>query len=77
MIGRFYVEQELKRRGSTVILSTHRPAVLRIADKIMVLRDGTVQAFGPREKMLARDTGDKGSGNTAGADDSDLVEAAE
>ncbi|MAX00840.1 MAG: type I secretion system permease/ATPase [Sphingomonas sp.] len=69
--------QELKRRGSTVILSTHRPAVLRIADKIMVLRDGTVQAFGPREKMLARDTGDKGSGNTAGADDSDLVEAAE
>jgi len=32
---------------------THRTSVLRVSDKILLLRDGTAQAFGPRDEVLA------------------------
>lgn len=44
---------ELKRRGTTVVLITHRPSILGIADKILFLRDGQVQMFGPRDEVIA------------------------
>jgi ATP-binding cassette subfamily C exporter for protease/lipase len=43
---------EMKRRGSTVVLITHRTSVLRAVDKLMLLRDGQVQMFGPRDEVL-------------------------
>lgn len=43
---------EMKRRGSTVVLITHRTSVLRAVDKLMLLRDGQVQLFGPRDDVL-------------------------
>ena len=43
---------ELKRRGSTVVLITHRTSVLKSVDKLMLLRDGQVQMFGPRDEVL-------------------------
>jgi ATP-binding cassette subfamily C exporter for protease/lipase len=36
-----------------VIVMTHRTSVLAIADKILMLRDGLQQAFGPRDEVLA------------------------
>lgn len=42
----------LKQRGATVILITHRPAILMRMDKLLVLRDGTVARFGAREEVL-------------------------
>ena len=44
---------ELKSRGTTFVIMTHRTSVLAVADKMMVLRDGVMQAFGPRDEVLA------------------------
>jgi ATP-binding cassette subfamily C exporter for protease/lipase len=42
----------LKTAGSTVVLITHRPSVLAVADYILLLKDGTQQAFGLRDAVL-------------------------
>lgn len=44
---------ELKARGTTFVVMTHRTSVLAIADKMLVLREGVQQAFGPRDEVLA------------------------
>ncbi|WP_076072066.1 type I secretion system permease/ATPase [Sphingomonas montana] len=43
---------ELRKRGATVVLSTHRTGILQAVDKIMLLRDGTIQAFGQRDEFM-------------------------
>jgi ATP-binding cassette subfamily C exporter for protease/lipase len=43
----------LKARGTTFVIMTHRTSVLSVTDKILVLRDGQMQAFGPRDEVLA------------------------
>jgi ATP-binding cassette subfamily C exporter for protease/lipase len=42
-----------KQRGCTVVVMTHRAGVLAIADKVLLLREGQQQAFGPRDEVLA------------------------
>ncbi len=44
---------DCKRRGATVVVMSHRPSVLNVADKLLLLRDGQQQAFGPRDDVLA------------------------
>ncbi|TIS88140.1 MAG: type I secretion system permease/ATPase [Mesorhizobium sp.] len=44
---------ELKRRGSTVIIVSHRPSTLANVDKILLMRDGGVEAFGMRNEIVA------------------------
>jgi ATP-binding cassette subfamily C exporter for protease/lipase len=44
---------DLKARGATVVVITHRNSVLSVADRILLLRDGAQQAFGPRDEVLA------------------------
>lgn len=44
--------QELKRRGTTVILITHRTSIISVVDKLLLLVDGTVQLYGPRDQVL-------------------------
>ena len=43
---------QLKSRGTTFVVMTHRTSVLGLADKMLVLRDGTAQMFGPRDDVL-------------------------
>lgn len=45
--------RELKAKGKTVFLITHRPGAIAVADRLMVLRDGEIFADGPREAVLA------------------------
>jgi ATP-binding cassette, subfamily C, bacterial exporter for protease/lipase len=45
--------RQLKARGVTVFLVTHRTSALAIADRIMVLRDGEMTQDGPREVVLS------------------------
>ena len=45
--------RELKAKGRTVFLITHRPGVLEVADRLLILQDGRVQADGPRDAVLA------------------------
>lgn len=43
---------EMRNHGTTVILITHRPSVLAVVDKLLVLQDGTQKLFGPRDQVL-------------------------
>lgn len=44
----------LKKARVTTVVVAHRPSILATMDKILVLRGGTIEAFGPREEVLAR-----------------------
>jgi ATP-binding cassette subfamily C protein len=43
---------QVKARGATLVIVTHRPRLLTIADAVLLLRDGTQLAFGPPNKVL-------------------------
>ena len=43
----------LKARGAAVVVITHRTGVLAVADRLLLLRDGQMQACGPRDEVLA------------------------
>ncbi len=42
----------LKREGRTVVIITHKIALLNVADNILMLQEGTVGMFGPREELF-------------------------
>ncbi len=42
-----------KARGATVIAITHRTTLMPAADKLLVMNDGQVALFGPRDEVLA------------------------
>jgi ATP-binding cassette subfamily C exporter for protease/lipase len=44
--------QSLKARGVTVVVVTHRVNVLQFADLMLVLQEGAVRLFGPRDEVL-------------------------
>lgn len=41
-----------KRKGANVILISHRPGVLSVADRLVILQDGQLAASGPRDGVL-------------------------
>jgi ATP-binding cassette subfamily C protein len=43
-----------KQRGASVFIVAHRTGVLASTDKLVVLRDGAVEFFGPREEVVAK-----------------------
>jgi ABC-type protease/lipase transport system fused ATPase/permease subunit len=45
--------QQLKARGCTVIVITHRPQILASVDQVLALSQGQVKSFGPRDEVLA------------------------
>lgn len=47
----------LKEAGKTVVMVTHKTNALAQCDAIMVMQDGAVQAFGPRDEILAKIVG--------------------
>lgn len=44
----------LKRMGSTVVMVTHKSSVLSIVDNIMLMQDGQIAMYGPRQEIMAR-----------------------
>jgi PrtD family type I secretion system ABC transporter len=46
--------RELKARGVTVIVVGHRPSIVAQLDKLAVLKDGALEAFGPTPELLPR-----------------------
>jgi ATP-binding cassette subfamily C exporter for protease/lipase len=48
----FEAIRELRRQGRTLVLVTHRLPAPQIADRVLVLRDGAVAAYGPPATVL-------------------------
>ena len=46
--------RRLKEEGITTIVVVHHPSLLTNADKVLVLREGALDAFGPRDEILPR-----------------------
>ena len=44
---------EMKGRGTTFVVMTHRASVLGVANKLLMMRDGALQMFGPRDEVVA------------------------
>ena len=45
---------QLKQRGVTVVLISHRPSTIGVVDKILILNDGMVEMFGSRVEVMAK-----------------------
>ena len=43
-----------RERGAIVVVVAHRPIGIEAVDQLLVLRDGRMQAFGPKETVLAQ-----------------------
>lgn len=54
---------DLKERGATSIVIAHRPSVLSVVEKLLVLKDGKIEHFGPKEEVIPKVTRSV-SGNT-------------
>jgi ABC-type protease/lipase transport system fused ATPase/permease subunit len=48
---------QAKEAGTTIVIITHRPAIVLRCDKAMVLRDGALETFGPASEVLQRLSG--------------------
>ena len=57
--------RDLKQAGVTTIVIAHRPSLLAGVDKLLVLREGAVDMFGPRAEIMARVT--RGAPQVVGA----------
>jgi len=45
--------QGLKAQGKTVVLISHRPGIVGVSDRLLILHEGGVQFSGPRDVVLA------------------------
>jgi ATP-binding cassette subfamily C protein/ATP-binding cassette subfamily C protein EexD len=45
---------DLKMRGATVVIISHRPNTLGVVDKLLVLKEGTAEIFGPRNEVIGQ-----------------------
>ncbi len=46
--------EALKAQGTTVVVVSHRTALVQGVDKVLVLREGAIELFGPRADVLKR-----------------------
>jgi PrtD family type I secretion system ABC transporter len=46
--------ERLKALDTTVVLVSHRPTLVQGVDKVMLLKDGAIEMFGPRLEVLKR-----------------------
>ena len=44
---------EFRKRGKTIVLITHRSSAIGTTNKLLLLRDGVAQAFGPTSQVLS------------------------
>jgi len=49
--------QELQGK-KTILIVTHRPSLIQLADRVLVLQAGAMRVFGPRDKVLEMITGE-------------------
>lgn len=52
---------EMRARGSTIIIIAHRPNILQHVDRILVMREGKVDLFGERDEVMEKLLGPQGA----------------
>ena len=48
------LNEEAKKKNITVIVISHRPSILSVVDKILVLQDGSIAAYGSKQEVETR-----------------------
>ena len=43
-----------KEKGITTIIISHKNSILSVVDKILIMKDGTIVSFGPKEEVLSK-----------------------
>jgi len=46
--------QYLKQCGTTVIFVTHKTNMLTLADKVLLIEQGTIRLYGERDEVMAK-----------------------
>jgi PrtD family type I secretion system ABC transporter len=46
--------EAMKSNGATVIIISHKIGIFRVADKMLTMRDGRIELFGPKDAVMAR-----------------------
>ena len=54
---------QLKERGATVVVVSHRKSILKVVDTIVVMAEGAVKMMGPRDPILQKLAGNDKSGS--------------
>ena len=44
----------LKKRGTTVLIVSHKLSILPVVDKVLVMRGGKIELYGPRDEVLPK-----------------------
>lgn len=44
---------DLRQRGKTIVLITHRTSIISVTNKLLLLQDGMAKMFGPTDQVLA------------------------
>lgn len=55
---------EAKAAGMTIVIITHRRSILEVVDKMLVLNNGVMEAFGPRAEVVKQLTQRAGAAET-------------
>lgn len=45
---------EMKARGATILVVAHKLSILPVVDKLLVMKDGRAEIFGPRDEIMTR-----------------------
>jgi ATP-binding cassette subfamily C protein LapB len=54
-----YIKESYAKK--TMILATHKPSLLHLVDRVLIVVDGKIVADGPRDKILEQFSGNQGS----------------
>ena len=57
----------VRRRGGIAVVVAHRPSALAALDMLLVMKEGRVQAFGPKDEVLQKVTRQASSGSVTPA----------
>jgi ABC-type protease/lipase transport system fused ATPase/permease subunit len=52
----------VKAAGVTTVVITHRPSIAAFCDRVMLLRGGVIEAFGPSGEVLRQSGASTGAG---------------
>ena len=59
---------DIARSGGIVVLMTHRPTVITHCTKLLILRDGQMVAYGPKDEVLKKHINRSKAAGTVGAE---------